>query len=52
MAETNENLHKAKDAKQDEFYISLSLNVLRLLLNTGDIVCNRETSGLHEEGAF
>lgn len=48
----NTNLHKAKDAKNDEFYISSSWKLLNFRLGEGINIYSRNTSVLCEGGAF
>lgn len=52
MTGVNSNLHKAKDAKNDEFYISSSWKLLSFRLNEDYDICDRETSGFYEGGSF
>lgn len=48
----NSNLNRAKDAKQDEFYISSSWKLLSFRLDEGNDINNRESSAFYEGGAF
>ena len=48
----NASLGAAKIAKNDEFYISSSWKLLSFRLDEGNDICDRETSGFYEGGAF
>ena len=48
----SDNLRKAKETKNDEFYISSSWKLLSFRLDEGNNICDRETSGFYEGGAF
>lgn len=44
----NTNLHKAKDAKNDEFYISSSWKLLNFRFDEDNKINARHTSGLRK----
>lgn len=48
----NKVLQSAKDAKNDEFYISPSWKLLSFRLGDNSDICTRETSGLYKEVVF
>ncbi len=52
MAAKSDNLRKAKEVNNDEFYISSSCILLSFHHDDGNDICNRETSGFYEGGAF